>query len=189
MASSDYQCSIRQGYNFEKDAQVLVGHLVSIKVADKELKADTSLTGPVDLKAQVVVGPISSISWQGGYADPVWVSFNVTSANQTEALLLKHTTLSKTDVEFAFNIYAFDQVAKVYYLAFHTDKKALKGLIFKTGGDLAIDIADDPDGQVLSPKNYVLNIGIMPQDAEEQSLLFAVSNTQKFAKQWGVKAK
>jgi hypothetical protein len=189
MAESSYNCSIRQGFNFEKDAQTLVGHLVSLKIGDITLKADLTLTLPTDLNTAAVVAAISSISWAGGYADPVYITCNISTANQVKVLVLQHTNLSKTDVEFAFNVYDFDQVNKVYYLGFHTDTKALKGLILKNGGDLAINIADDPSYEVPSPLNYTFQIGIMPQDAEAQSLLFAVSNSDKFAKVWGVKSK
>lgn len=187
MASSYYSCSIRQAFNFEKDARVLVGHLVSIKIGGIELKADLSLTVPTDLSSATVVGAFSGVSWEGGYADPVFIHCNISTANQAKALVMKHTNLSKTDVEFAFNVYAFDQVNKVYYLAFHTDAKALKGIILKQGGDLALDIADEPASEVPSPLNYGFSIGIMPQTEDAQSLLFAVSNTDKFAKVWGVK--
>lgn len=189
MASSYYPCSIRQGFNFEKDVQVLVGHLVSIKIGGIELKADLTLTLPTDLKTATVVGPISGISWEGGYADPIFINCNISTANQVQTLVLKHTNLSKTDVEFAFNIYAFDQVEKKYYLCFHTDTKAMLGLVLKQGGDLALDIADDPSSEVMSPLNYAFSIGIVPQDKDAQSLLFAVSFDKKFAKVWGVKSK
>jgi hypothetical protein len=37
----------------------------------------------------------------------------------------------------------------------------------------------------MSPLNYKMSIGFMPQPSQ-QTINFAVSNTQKFVKQWGV---
>ena len=61
----------------------------------------------------------------------------------------------------------------------------MNGLIMKNGGELAIDIGEENDPTVMSPLNYNFYIGIMPQ-ASAQVLNFAVSNTDKFVKTWGV---
>lgn len=186
MAVLDFGCSIRQGYNFEKDAQVLVGHLLAMKIGDKELEADTELTDPEDNTKDIkLLGPISSVYWQGGYADPVVFSFNVSTKNQVATSLLTHTTLTNTQVEFKFKTYAFDQVNKVYYPCFHSGDEALKGIILKNGGDLELEIDTDPDMEVPSPLNYVLSISLMPQQLA-QALQVAVSLNDKFSKQWGV---
>jgi len=186
MADLGFPCSIRQGYNFEKDQQVLVGHLVSLKIGATEFKADTTLTDPNDnSKSVAVLGPISYIYWKGGYADPVSVVFNVSTANQTLAWTLTHSKMEDTYLEFKFNIYAFDQVAKTYYKAFHTDDKAMKGYVLKSGGDLALSIGADPNPTVPSPLNYDLQLDIMPKE-EAQVLLIAASNTDKLTKAWGV---
>lgn len=189
MAQLYYPCSLRQAFNFEKDAQVLVGHLVSIKIGTEELKADITLTTPTDNTATAaVVGAISSIQWEGGYADPVHITCNVSTVNQTKVGVLTHTKMADTTIEFKFNIYQFDQVAKKYYLAFHTEDTAMKGLILKQGGDLALAIDTDNDMTVPSPLNYQLQISIMPQQIK-QDLKVAVSDTDKFAKTWGVDVK
>ena len=78
MASSSYSCSIAQGYNFEKDKQVLVGHLMSITIGGVKLEADTTVTSPTDLKNDVkLVGVIEEIHWQGGYANPLYINCNI----------------------------------------------------------------------------------------------------------------
>lgn len=187
MAQLDFGCSISQGYNFQKDVQTMVGHLVKLKIGDTEITADTDLTDPADnTKSVTVVGPISYIQWQGGYADAVHVNANLTTTNQKTIALLTHTTLTNTLVEFQYDIYAFDQVAKVYYKAFHTDSSDIKGIILKQGGALALHIGTDPEMEVPSPLNYALSISIMPQE-EAQAIQVAVSNTDKFSKAWGVK--
>lgn len=185
MASLNYNCSIRQGYNFEKDRQVLVGHLVSISIGGQALTADTTLTIPTDYSTAAVVGVISGISWQGGYADPVNIACNISNENQKAVAVMTHTDLSNNVVVFQFNIYAYDQNAMVYYLAFTSNSTNMNGLVYKTGGELSLQISPDPDNEVVSPLNYPMYIGIMPQQSA-QTLNIAVSNTDKFVKTWGV---
>lgn len=186
MAQLNFDCSIRQGFNFEKDRQILVGHLVSITIAGQALTADITLTDPLDYGSTVTaVAVISGIHWQGGYADPVNIACNVSNENQKQVALLTHKDLSKNDVVFAFNVYAYDQNAKVYYKAFSSGDNSLNGLIYKTGGDLSLQISPDPDNEVVSPLNYPMYIGIMPQQSA-QTINVAVSNTDKFVKTWGV---
>lgn len=188
MASSNYSCSIRQGFNFEKDAQVLVGHVATMTIGTQELGADIKVTNPekfgVDNNLDVV-GIVSDISWQGGYADPIQISLNVSNENAKLINIMKHTDLSDTTVVFKFSIYDFDPIAKKYYLAFHSDGTDMKGLVLKSGGDLALDIGAVPDSTVPSPLNFNAYLGIMPQE-EAQVIKFAVSDTDKFVKSWGV---
>ncbi len=188
MASSQYGCSIRQGFNFEKDAQVLVGHLVSMKIGTQDLETDIKVTDPTNFGVDNdldVVGIISDISWQGGYADPLQIAFNVSNENSKLVSIMKHTDLSDTTVVFKFTVYDFDPIAKKYYLAFHSDDTDMKGLIFKQGGELALDIGAQADSTVASPLNFQLYVGIMPQE-EAQVIKLAVSDTDKFVKTWGV---
>jgi len=188
MASSQYSCSIRQGFNFEKDAQVLVGHLVSMTIGTQELGADIKATDPTNFGVDNdldIVGIISDISWQGGYADPLQIAFNVSNENAKLVSIMKHTDLKDTTVVFKFKVYDFDPVAKTYYLAFHTDDTDLNGLVFKQGGELALDIAAQADPTVASPLNFQMYTGVMPQE-EAQVVNLAVSNTDKFVKTWGV---
>ena len=186
MASLNFNCSVRQGFNFEKDRQVVVGHLVSISIGGNALTADITVTDPLDYGSTVtVVGVISGISWQGGYADPVNIACNVSNENQKAVAIMTHTNLSQNDVVFQFNIYAYDQNAKVYYKAFNSGDASLNGLIYKTGGELSLQISADPDNEVVSPLNFPMYIGIMPQESA-QTINVAVSNTDKFVKTWGV---
>ena len=187
MASSDYECSIRQGYNFARDQQVSVGHLVNIKIGGKDLAQDTTLTGPDTLKNDVtVVGVMSNMSWNGGYADPLYINCNISTSNQSSVLVLKHTTLVNTEIEFNFNIFTFDPIKKKYYKCFHDDGKVMKGLILKQGSDLVMDVAEYNDTTVPSPLNYNFLIAIMPSEDAAQTIHMAVSETDKFTKIWGV---
>ena len=185
MASNNYYCSLEQAYNFKKDEQQTVGHLVSLTIGTSAFKADHTLTNPVGYAAVTVAGTIASWSWDGGYSNPIFMDCNISTTNQTATSVLTQTNLSNTVVVAAFNIYQFDPVNKVYYLACTTSSTALNGYVFKSGGalSLAVDVENDPT--VMSPLNYRLSIGFMPQPSQ-QIINFAVSNAQKFSKQWGV---
>ncbi|MEY3808286.1 MAG: hypothetical protein RI893_1262 [Pseudomonadota bacterium] len=195
MASSYYACSIRQGFNFEKDQQYLVGHLVSMTIGSVTLAVDQTLTIPTTAfttggdtavtAGTAVVAVISSISWQGGYADPLYISCQLSNQNQKAVSVMLHTNLLDNTVVFQFNIYAYDAHAKVYYLAFHSNATDVNGLIYKQAGDLSLSMDPLPHHEVVSPMNFQMQIGIMPQPSA-QVLCFAVSNTDKFAKTFGV---
>jgi len=185
-AESSYSCSVRQGFNFEKDAQILVGYVNELKIGDRELAADLHVTDPEDVSGTLkVVGVVSNIRWQGGYADPVHFSSQVSTDNKNTLATLVHKELSNTEVEFEFTVYDYDPRQKKYYKAFHTDGTKLKGLILKSGGELAMNIDMEQSMEVVSPKNYAFTLGVMPQEEEQQiHLAFSVSDT--FVKPWGV---
>ena len=187
MASSNYDCSISQGFNFKKDEQVLVGHVTSLTIGGTAFTADMTVTNPIDnTKTVNVVGVVSNISWGGGYAEPVMLYFQISSENKKAASILIHTSMMDTTVVIAFTVYDFDQKAKTYYQAFWTgDGTNLNGLVLKQGGELAFSVADDEGSEVTSPRNFAMGLGVMPQDTQ-QAIQLAVSNTDKFSKQWGV---
>ena len=185
MASNNYYCSLEQAYNFKKTEQKTVGHLVSLTIGTSEFAADHTLTNPIGYAAVSVAGTISNWSWDGGYANPIFMDCNISTTNQTAVSVMTQTNLSNTVVVAAFNIYTFDPINKVYYLSCTTDSTALNGFIFKQGGDLSLNVDVHNDHTVMSPLNYRMSIGIMPQPTQ-QTINFAVSNTQKFVKQWGV---
>lgn len=195
-ADSSYFCSVRQGFNFEKDSQILVGYLVYLKIGDRELNRDLNVTDPENIKKTIkVVGVMSGIYWKGGYADPIRFSSQVSTDNKNTLAPLIHKLRSNTEVEFVFVVYDYDNKAKKYYRCFHTDtdvyKKeldnVLEGLIQKSGGEgeLAMNIAMDKSEEIVSPKNYTFNLGVMPQDINMEIHL-AVSVSDKFVKKWGV---
>jgi len=186
MAESNYFCSVEQGFNFQKDEQPVVGHVVACKVGDTQFDADLNVSDPEDAASLIkVFGILSNISWGGGYANPVELSCQVSNANQVAISTLTHKSLSNTEVLLTFNVYGYDPSEKTYYKCFHTNETDLKGLILKTGGDLHLSIADESSPEVESPLNYNLNLAIMPQDQNmEVHVAFSVSG--KMVKKWGV---
>jgi hypothetical protein len=186
MAELSYNCSATQGFNFQKDQQVLVGHIVACKVGADQFDADLNVSNPEDASKLIkVFGIISSIYWAGGYADPVQFSCQVSNANKTKIAALTHKSLSNTEVLFKYNVYDFDPKEKKYYKCFHTNDAELKGLVAKSGGELIMAIDMDQSREVESPKNFNFSLGVMPQDTNME-IHVAVSLSDKFVKKWGV---
>jgi hypothetical protein len=188
MASTNLNCDVYQAFNFQPDIQNSIGHIAKLKVAGKELKADMEVTNPEDIKGDnvKVVGVMSGISWEGGIADPISFSCQVSVTNKQELMVLQHSDLSSTEVEFQFKVFEYDPVKKQYFPSFHTDDADLKGLIEKSGGDLNLNIAQDQSTEVMQPLNFEFFLGVMPKE-EKQDVKMAVSVDGKFAKAWGVK--
>lgn len=186
MPDVSYHCSVYQGFNFKKDIQDHVGHITSLKIGDEEISADLNVTDPINVSETVkVVGVLNSIQWSTGYAEPISMGFQISTENKSKLAAMLHTSLANTEVEFDFNVYEYDPQEKMYFKCFHAEDTALTGLIFNRGGDLDIHVSTDQSGEVESPKNFYMSIGVMPQDTS-QSLHMAVSNTDKFVKQWGI---
>lgn len=188
MAESSYNCSVRQGLNFEKDAQITVGFINSLKVADQELKVDFHVTNPEDIKGSpiAVAGVLSAIYWGGGYADAIQLSCQISNENQQLMATLIHTDLSNTEVDFEFTVYDYDPREKKYYQCFNCGGTKLKGLVAKQGGELQMAVSNEASMEIASPKNFSFNLGIMPSETEMQIHL-ATSTTGKFVKAFGVK--
>jgi hypothetical protein len=185
-AESNYNCSVRQGFNFQKDSQDLVGYITYLKIGDSELTADFNVTDPTNVSNMVkVVGVVSGAFWNGGYADPLQFTSQISTDNKNAVANLTHKSLSNTDVEISFSIYDYDPKEKKYFACFHSNNNRLKGLVYKTGGELALRVDMDQSMEVVSPRNYSLSIGIMPQDIA-QEIFLAISTNGKFVKKWGV---
>ena len=187
-AELNYQCDVTQAFNFDKTMQSKVGHINSMKIGDTELDVDLAVTDPTDLAGDKVkvVGVISGIGWEGGFAQSIVISAQIGNANQKAVTLLRHADLSNTAVEFKFTTYDYDPDAKKYYKCFHANDEVLKGLVEKdASGSLGLSIDPDQSTEVMSPMNFFFDIGIMPEDTE-QEIHVAVSDTDKFVKPWGV---
>ncbi len=187
MAELSFNCSVTQAFNWQKDAQPIVGHLNALTIGDKELATDLQLTDPESIADRLdVVGAISSIFWNGGYADPIQMSIQISTTNKTAVTLLTQMEMSATTTVFEFTIYSYDQQKKLYFKAFHCEGTALNGLIAKSGAGLELYIDQDQSMEVVAPANFTLNIGIMPAEQEAQDIHVAVDVDNKFVKNWGV---
>ena len=187
MPATSFMCSVEQGFNFQKDVQDSVGHLDYLKIGDKEMEVDLAVTDPEDLAGDKVkvVGIMSHISWNGGFADPIQFNCQVSNVNKKTLAVLTNTELSDTKVEFSFTIFDYDPDEKKYFPAFHTNNVKLKGLVEKAGGSLSIEIELESSSPVVSPLNFDLMLGVMPEDSEQETHI-AFSLKDKVVKRWGV---
>ncbi len=187
MAELNYDCDVSQGFNFQKDVQTLVGHINGLKVSTKDLAVDIEITDPEAVAGDKVkvVGVVSSLYWAGGFADPIQFSCHVSNANKKTIQVLSHSEMSDTTVLLDFTIYDYDPDEKKYYKAFHTAGKDLKGLVQKSGGQLAIEIDSAQSDEVVSPKNFAFTLGVMPEDLKQETHM-AMSVSDKLVKEWGV---
>lgn len=187
MAETSFAPNVRQGFNFEKDSQVTVGFINSLKVGDTTLESDFNVTDPENVTASIkVFGVLNGIMWQGGYTDGVQLGAQVSNDNKNKLATLLHKTLSNTEVEIEFTVYDYDPKTKKYYQCFHCNGTKLKGLVEKSGGRLNMRIDNEASYEVVSPKNFAFDVSVMPDETEQQIHL-AVSTTDKFAKAWGLK--
>jgi hypothetical protein len=186
VASSAYDCSVSQGFNFQKDSQDIVGHINYLKIGDTEMAADLNVTDPMNIANYVkVFGIASGIHWNGGYAEPVTFGCQVSVENKNKLATLQHKSMANTAVELQFTVYDYDPKAKAYFQCFHSNAVKVKGLVLKRGGELAMDIAMDQSMEVVSPKNHTFQMSVMPQD-KAQEIHLAFSSTDKIVKPWGV---
>lgn len=184
----NFDGSMYQGFNFKKDTQDPVGYLINLKIGTQDLaQSFTDLVDPEDFSKKVKgVGVVTSCNWGGGLAEPINLTFQVHTKNQQALMVLVNSDLSNTEVEIAFDLYTYDNVKKKYFKCFHTDGKKVKGMVFKSGGQLALNVSQYPDGSVPNPENFASAIGVMPAE-DAQTLQWAASVDAKKALPWGVK--
>lgn len=188
------RCDIWNGFNFQKDKKSPIGHLTALTISKKKLNNDLTVQDPTKIDAkpsEEVVGIIGAMRWDGGFADPIVFTCQISKTSREILAMLMHTELSNTEVEFAFNLYEFDSdtTSPKYYRSFHTDNKPIKGIIEKYDGTLEFEIDFESSQEVPSPRNYELYLSVMPNDTEAQQLHLAVSDTAKYVKVWGISAK
>ena len=185
-AETSLTASVSQGFNFQKDAQDIIGHINYLKIGDTEMASDLNVTDPMRIANYVkVFGVASSIYWKGGRTDPVQFSAQVSVDNKNKLATLLHKSMANTEVELQFTFYDWDPKTKSYYQAFHTNAVKVKGLVLKQGGALSMNIDMNQSMEVVTPKNHTFSLGLMPQDTEME-LHLAFSGSDKLVKKWGV---
>lgn len=185
MPAVNKKCDVSQGYNFNRDSQSAVGHLLKLKIAEKQFEADQKVKSPIDEADIQVVAVLDSWYWEGGAADPFSMSGMFSEENKAELGTLLHTDLRNTEVLISFTVYEYYGKTKKYYKSVHTNDTDMKTLIEKSGsGDLAIFIADQTT-KISGLELYHFSISVAPQ-REEQDLHIATTDTAKLVKKWGI---
>ncbi|MHC4391176.1 MAG: hypothetical protein ACYS22_07645 [Planctomycetota bacterium] len=185
MATITKECSIEQGYNLEKDNQETIGHLTYLSIGGTPFTADQSVKVPGTADTtEKVVSIMSTIEWEGGYARPIVMSGQLSTANKQTMSGFVHGTLSNTEVQFKFAIYEYDPSAKVWFKTLFAEEN-LVGLVAKEGSELKVVIEDKPSEDVISPQNYKFDLTVMPKELE-QSVHFATKSGAPVVLKWGV---
>ncbi len=178
---------IYQGYNFKNDRQTPVGFITKLRIAGEELKADQRCKDPTNPGVDLaVVAVLSGVLWETGATDAVYLSGQISVVNRQGVAMLVINSLTNIDVVFQYSVFDYDPVAKKYFLAFHSNRTDMKGLLEKRGDDLNLSVADDASTEVQSPENYAFQIGIKPQPSA-QVLSIATRDQKVIAKAWGLK--
>lgn len=182
-----YRTSVYDAWNFHSDTTNPIGHLTSLKIGSTLASNVIEVVDPEKPFLEGIhntanpkpVGIISAIRWDGGVADPITFTCQVTAENYLILARLIYQRDIDTTVEFTFTIYDHkDQ--PTYYKAFHSGEQILKGIIEKTGGELEFEIDNEPSWEVPSPRNYELYLSVMPKEGQEQQLQVNGEN-----KPWG----
>jgi hypothetical protein len=186
MAVFTKECDVVQGYNLQRDAQCTLGYVKSLKVATTTFAVDQSVTFPHDHTRAKVVAVLASFEWEGGYASPMRLVANVSTANKQKITDLIHDGLANTQVEFQIEIWDYDPIASPskYFKSF-ASPAVLKGLVLKEGTELKFAVQDKPSEDVPSPQNYEMTLDVMPIE-QDQDVNIATGVQKTRTKQWGV---
>jgi len=186
-AALSYDCSVEQGFDFNKNAHTVSGFINSLKIRDREILADLSVTDPTDPSGDriLVFGVLSATYWDGGYGDPISLSAQVSADNRAILAEMARQTLGATEVEIEWTVYDHDGAAGVFFEAFHTNDRKLDGLIATTGGKTELRVAADPSEEVWMPMNFSFHIQVMPTEERAQWVYVATSAGEQLERKWG----
>lgn len=177
---------IEQGYHYTKYKQTPVGFITKLQIGTESLAADQTVKDPTNPTQDLqVVGVLSGVLWESGVTDAIYFAAQISGTDRQAVARLVMTELTNVPVVFQFSIYDFDQIAKKYFLAFHSNSTDMNGVIEYRGDELNIAVADDPSTEVTSPENYAFEIGITPQ-ASAQTLHIATAEQKGVVKSWGL---
>ena len=178
---------IYQGYNFKKDKQTPVGFITGLRIAGQGFTADQRCKDPTDPGVDLaVVAVLSGVLWETGVTDSVYLSGQISVVNRQSVAMFVINSLTNIEVVFQYSVYDYDPVAKKYFLAFHSNRTDMRGLVERRGDEVNLSVADDPSTEVQSPVNYAFQIGIKPQPSA-QVLSIATRDQTTIVKAWGLK--
>lgn len=187
MAEEMHSCNVVQGFNFKRDVQDPLGHIMHLTIGDEEIPANMDVVNPVDGEIITVVGVLSYLEWGGGDAHPIRFACQVSNTNKVLLTGLIGETLHNTSVLLQFDVYEYDPAPeqRTYYKCFHTNDEQVKGLIEKSAGDLNINIANDHSHEVMSPLNFTLDMGVLPEEIDQHLQIAHAVGANKTSR-WGV---
>jgi hypothetical protein len=181
----DISCDLAQGFNFRKDAQAQIGFITSLKIGDVKLDADIELVDPENNANKTkVVGVASYVSWTESATDHAEMVFQVCEDAKNKLDTLTKKNMSNIEVEFKFDCYNYDTKEGKYFKNFHTNDKAMEGILAKNGEKLELQIQVQANMMVQEPRNYMARIQVKPQP-KAQEMHYASSVSDKLVLAWG----
>lgn len=176
---------IKQAFDWERDAQVAVGHVFTLTIGTKQFTPDFEVHAPLDASNVKVVGVVKASEWAGGHGDFVKLTFQISTKNKQELAMLLHKELSNTSVKCKFAIYEYDPIAKKYYSSFNSTDAELEGLIMRDSGKLQLVLTKEPNETVKSPENYTVELSMVPEP-KAQAITVASADQMTVVKKWGI---
>lgn len=181
----NFELDVKQGFDFNKKEQKKCGYITELKIGDTVLNADTKVKNIQEAEKEFpVVAVLSFAMWNTGKTDTLRFVGQVSTDNQKTLQMLLLKEMTKTNVSFKYICYDFDSKTNQYYPCFHCLDTTIEGTLQKEGGNLELQIQDEPSREVKQPPNFTLAIGINP--VKEQNLHYANSETSKLAMVYGV---
>ncbi|MCC5709543.1 hypothetical protein LH488_27955, partial [Klebsiella pneumoniae] len=95
-AISDTSLSLKQGFDFNRDAQESFGFLTPLTIGTPGsapavvIKSDFTVKSPLTAAPMNVVGVLSSYTWAGGASDPMTFKANISTGNKQLIQKLLH---------------------------------------------------------------------------------------------------
>jgi len=176
---------IKQAFDWERDSQVPVGHIVSLTIGEKVFTADFLLYDPVAKAERKCVGVVSGSEWSGGHGDFVKMTFQISTKNKQELAMLLHKELTSTLVKCKFDVFEYDPLEKKYFASFTSTDAELEGIVLKDGGKLQLVLTKEPNETVKSPENYQVELSFVPEP-KAQAITLATALGKTVVKKWGI---
>lgn len=185
-ADIKFTCDVEHGFNFQRDQQFTVGYITSLTIGPTTLRPDLSIKNPNNGNVVQAVAVLGQISWNGGAADPLKFTAQISTANKQAVALLVHQKLSNLQVQIAFKVFAYDPQAKKYFETFvpATDTP-VKGTVVMSGTPAPFTVASNPDSTVKNPANFEIALQVAPAPVA-QSFRYATADSMSVMKKWGV---
>ena len=180
-------CSVSQGFAIDKASQADLGYLESLSLGKLALGRDLRVQDPTDSEQTLkVVGVISKVAWEGGLADPISITCQVSASNRLELATLMDAAHSDEEVVFQFTVYGFDPKSDAHFKAFYPVNGDLHGHIRYKKHALAMALGQEAGQAVASPKNFTFSFEVEPAD-EAMNLEVGFGTQSRVPKPWGKK--
>ncbi len=178
----DYEADITEIADFRaNEVKGYIGHLISLKIGGKDLKADFDFRDPTSPATQKpFAGAVTLVRWATGEGKSLTIVGRVTGNN---AAIIKATLMGANttrECEVKFDMYKHKEGTE-FFKTFHTDGKAIKGTIVKEKCD--VSVRDMRDYTQIT--NYEFTLVIEGTRGVKQNLESDLGGGEKSSLQFG----